>query len=108
MEIRAQIEQMSGLLSRSFTTQQGEQRTIEYVEVVLNNGLERIFCESAHAEQARQILHDVKIGDNVVAMLRTWASTAKRQSGETFWLNRTRIVNLQKEFQIGQTLPQTF
>ena len=59
-------------------------------------------------EQARQLLHDVKIGDNVVAMLRTWASTAKRQSGETFWVNRTRIVNLQKEFQIGQTLPQTF
>ena len=59
-------------------------------------------------EQARQILHDVKIGDNVVAMLRTWAPTAKRQSGETFWVNRTRIVNLQKEFQIGQTLPQTF
>ena len=32
---------------------------------------------------------------------------AKLQTGETFWVNRTKIVNLQKEFQLVNTLPPT-
>ena len=51
---------------------------------------------------------EVKIGDNVVAMLRTRAGSCKRQDGGSYYVNRTKIISLHKEFQIGETADQTF
>jgi len=51
---------------------------------------------------------EVKIGDNVVAMLRTWTGSCKSQDGGSFYMDRTKIVSLHKEFQIGETADKTF
>jgi len=49
----------------------------------------------------------LKIGDNVVVMLRTWATLCKKQDGGGFFKNRVKILDMKKEFQLGETLPQT-
>ena len=95
MEMNAVIEQMSGLQTRSYDDNQGQKQTVDYLTIVLNNGLESIVASG------------IKQGDHVQAMLITWAGAAKTKEGREFLTNRTSIVRLQKDYYQPE-IPQTF
>ena len=108
MEMNAVIEQMSGLQTRSYDDNQGQKQTVDYLTIVLNNGLERIVCETSGSGQAKSIVASgIKQGDHVQAMLITWAGAAKTKEGREFLTNRTSIVRLQKDYYQPE-IPQTF
>ena len=99
MEINAVIEEMSGLQTRSFDGTMGQKQTVDYLTIVLNNGLERIVCETSGSSQAKSIVEaKIKKGDHVQAMLITWAGTATTKDGREFLTNRTTIVRMQKDY----------
>ena len=99
---------MSGLQTRSFDGKMGQKQTVDYLTIVLNNGLERIVCETSGSSQAKSIVEaKIKKGDHVQAMLITWAGTAKTKDGHEFLTNRTSIVRLQKDYYQPE-IPQTF
>ena len=102
MEFKAKIEMLSGLQSRSFTPEDGSApQLIEYVEVVLNNGLERISAESYSGNQAKAFLaRGLRVGDTVVAQLITWCKKRKTTDGRFFFANVTKIMSMEKEFDL--------
>jgi hypothetical protein len=108
MEINATIEQMSAPLTYKYKNESGVEREFSYVEVVLNDGLNRIFGETTGSVNAQELCKQVKIGDNVVALVRFEAILCKKQDGGSFFKNRVKILDMKKEFQLGETLPETF
>jgi len=108
MEITGKIEMMSGLQSRSFTPEDGSgPQLIEYVEVVINNGLERISAETMGSLQAKALLASgLRVGDDVTAMLVTWCKQRKTGDGRLFYANVTKIAALKKTFDFGSTAQQ--
>ena len=108
MEIKATVEQMSAPITYKFKTESGVEREFSYLEVVLNDGLNRIYGETTGPLNAQDTAKKVKIGDNVVALVRFEAILCKKQDGGQFFKNRVKILDMKKEFQLGETLPQTF
>lgn len=99
MQINGTIEQMSGLLSRSYQDKNGGMQTVEYLTMVINNGLERIACETNSTSQARSLLAEgLKKHDRVQAVLLTWCHPRKTQDGREFFSNDTRIVALHRDY----------
>ena len=47
MEIKATVEQMSAPINCKYKTESGVEREFSYLEVVLNDGLNRIYGESS-------------------------------------------------------------
>lgn len=107
MEIKATVEQMSAPINCKYKTESGVEREFSYVEVVLNDGLNRIFGETTGTVNANELCKQVKIGDKVVALVRFEAILCKKQDGGQFFRNRVKILDMKREFQLGQTLPQT-
>lgn len=108
MEIKATIEQMSAPLTYKINKEGEPEREISYLEVVLNDGLNRFFCETASPLNAQDTAKKVKIGDNVVALVRFEAILCKKQDGGSFFKNRVKILDMKREFQMGYTAPATF
>ena len=108
MEIKATIEQMSAPIAYKFKTENGVERESSYLEVVLNDGLNSYYCETASPLNAQETAKKVKIGDKVVALARFESILCKRQDGGTFYKNRVKILAMKKAFQMGETLPETF
>ena len=108
MEIKATIEQLSAPLTCKINRPGEPEREFSYLEVVLNDGLNSFFCETASPLKAADVFSEVKIGDKVVALARFEAVLCKRQDGGTFYKNRVKIMAMKKEFQLGATLPETF
>jgi hypothetical protein len=44
----------------------------------------------------------------VVALVRFDAQLCKKQGGGSFFKNRVKILDMKKEFELGETLPETF
>ena len=108
MEIKATIEQMSAPIAYKFKTESGVERESSYLEVVLNDGLNSYYCETASPLNAQETAKKVKIGDKVVALARFESVLCKRQDGGQFFKNRVKILAMKKEFQIGEITDQTF
>jgi hypothetical protein len=101
MEITAQVEEISELKKRKFTPQGGREIDIEWVELVLNNGIDRIACETVGNSLARTICSEdlkerIVKGDTVRAQLVTDCSERSTSTGEKFWANRTKCFLLKK------------
>ena len=108
MEITGKIEMMSGLQTRSFPQDDGTSGLIEYVEVVINNGLERICAETMGSLQAKALLASgLRAGDDVTAMLVTWCKQRKTNDGRLFYANVTKIAALKKVFDFNDTRSAT-
>ncbi|MBP5747566.1 MAG: hypothetical protein J6W63_04275, partial [Treponema sp.] len=69
MEIKATVEQMSAPINCKYKTESGVEREFSYLEVVLNDGLNRIYGETTGPLNAQDTAKKVKIGDNVVALV---------------------------------------
>ena len=108
MEIKATIEQMSAPLTYKINKEGEPEREISYLEVVLNDGLNRIYGETTGPLNAQDTAKKVKIGDNVVALVRFEAILCKKQDGGSFFKNRVKILDMKREFQMGYTAPATF
>ena len=54
MEIKATIEQMSAPITYKFKTESGVERESSYLEVVLNDGLNSYYCETASPLNAQE------------------------------------------------------
>ena len=108
MEIKATIEHMSAPLTYKINKEGEPEREISYLEVVLNDGLNRFFCETASPLNAHEAAKNLKIGDKVVALARFDAVMCNRQTGGTFYKNRVKILDMKREFQMGYTAPATF
>ena len=108
MEIKATVEQMSAPINCKYKTESGVEREFSYVEVVLNDGLNRIFGETTGSVNAQELCKQVKIGDKVVALVRFDAQLCKKQGGGSFFKNRVKILDTKKELQLGETLLETF
>lgn len=108
MEIKATVEQMSAPINCKYKTESGVEREFSYLEVVLNDGLNRFFCETASPLNAHEAAKNLKIGDKVVALARFDAVMCNRQTGGTFYKNRVKILDMKREFQMGYTAPATF
>ena len=70
MEIKATIEQMSAPLTYKINKEGEPEREISYLEVVLNDGLNRFFCETASPLNAHEAAKNLKIGDTVEVIIK--------------------------------------
>ena len=101
MEITAEVEMISKKQTRSFPTKDGQTQTIDYVEMVLNNGIERFACETANGNLAKVITEGeaadrISKGDSVHAILINWASPQKTNDGREFMVNRIKVHQIKK------------
>ena len=72
--------------------------SMDFYEMVLDNGLERFACDTNSSSLASQIEKDkLKKGDRVNAILRTQCYPAKTKDGKDFFSNRTKIIDIKAE-----------
>jgi hypothetical protein len=97
MEFKGKIEEISEKQTRTFDGSDGTKQSVEFVTMVLNDGLERIACETASTNVARGVDNDhLKVGDAVHAWLITRCADQKTKDGGTFKANRTKVYHIAK------------
>jgi hypothetical protein len=99
MEFIGTVEKKSEKKTRSFTDKFNQTQTIEYYELILNNGLERIAVETSSTSQTNSLDADkINQGSYVRAMLVTWATECATTDGRPFMKNRVKIINIKPEY----------
>ena len=103
MEITAVVESISPKRSRTYTpTNGGQPQEIQWLDIVLNNGLERIAAETVGNGLANLISNPespadfIVKGDTVRAFLLISCSEQQTRDGETFMANRIKIHQIRK------------
>ena len=102
MEITAVVESISPKKSRTYTPTGGQPQEIQWLDIVLNNGLERIAAETVGNGLANLITNKedkdnfIAKGDTVRAFLMINCAEQKTKDGETFMANRIKIHQIRK------------
>ena len=97
MEFKGKIEEISALQTREFEASDGTKQSVEFVTMILNDGLERIACETATTNVARGVAADkIAVGDAVHAFLITRCREQNTQNGGKFMANRSKVYHISK------------
>lgn len=93
MEIISEVKSKSALQTREWQTQEGEKRTISFIEVVLSNGLDSIVAEATDRLAAIISNSDV-VGKTFVVQLVFSVRSWKNKEGREVKANSVKIVNM--------------
>lgn len=93
MEIISEVKSKSALQTREWQTQEGEKRTLSFIEVVLSNGLDSIVAEATEYLAAIISKNDV-VGKTFVVQLVFSVRIWRNKEGREVKANSVKIVNM--------------